>query len=128
MNMGVFILMSNMIMRWYIGFWWFLIFCYWYQNFCKSCKGAKVVKGTKTVKLDIISGNYFKKFGMHCCNMLCRPWLYGTEINVSRMCDFSCICRNRQQWDSKGVWRWRSKSWWTSFWWSICYYQGTSVA
>ncbi|CAK8575056.1 unnamed protein product [Lathyrus sativus] len=26
------------------------------SSFCKSCKGEKVVKGTKTVKLDIISG------------------------------------------------------------------------
>ncbi|RDX78757.1 Chaperone protein dnaJ GFA2, mitochondrial, partial [Mucuna pruriens] len=26
------------------------------SNFCKSCKGAKVIKGTKSVKLDIMAG------------------------------------------------------------------------
>nr|XP_027186147.1 uncharacterized protein LOC113784182 [Cicer arietinum] len=50
------------------------------ENFCRSCKGAKVVKGTKTVKLDIFRGNYnFKDFGMYCCSSLCRPWSYGIQ-------------------------------------------------
>ena len=36
-----------------------VLFCY--QNYCKTCGGAKVVKGTKSVKLDFKPGNLFEK-------------------------------------------------------------------
>lgn len=28
------------------------------QSFCKTCKGSRVVRGPKTVKLDIMPGNF----------------------------------------------------------------------
>ncbi|GFP93117.1 chaperone protein dnaj, partial [Phtheirospermum japonicum] len=40
------------------------------SSFCKSCKGKRVVKGPKTVKLNVMAGNFIKKLLLFACFIL----------------------------------------------------------
>ena len=51
--------------------------CCWYQSYCKSCRGAKVIRGTKSVKLDIMPGNHYFKFWDALLHLLYKPCSYG---------------------------------------------------